>query len=157
MPDDLLQRVIGPTAYSSGWWWLALLLVMALIAWYAGVLLWTMPGRRLRNTPVIGGLHDKFLRHRYAKAVRDIGDRYRAGELDAAPAGAAVSAELREFLRFVTGVRAEYMQLDDVADSALAPAAPLLAELSDAQFNDLSHVDVGLVSADAEELIRSWT
>jgi hypothetical protein len=49
------------------------------------------------------------------------------------------------------------MQLDDVADSALAPAAPLLAELSDAQFNDLSHVDVGLVSADAEELIRSWT
>ena len=75
----------------------------------------------------------------------------------AAPAGAAVSAELREFLRFVTGVRAEYMQLDDVADSALAPAAPLLAELSDAQFNDLSHVDVGLVSADAEELIRSWT
>jgi len=104
-----------------------------------------------------GGLHDKFLRHRYAKAVRDIGDRYRAGELDAAPAGAAVSAELREFLRFVTGVRAEYMQLDDIADSALAPAAPLLAELSDAQFNDVSHVDVGLVSADAEELIRSWT
>lgn len=157
MPDDLLQGIIGPTAYSSAWWWLALLLSVALIAWYAGVLLWTMPGRRMRDTRVIGGLRDGIARHRYAKAVRDIGDRYRAGELDAVPAAAAVSRELRGFLRSVTGVRAEYMQLDDIADGALAPAAPLLFELSDVRFNDESEVDMGPLSAAAEELIRSWT
>jgi hypothetical protein len=158
VPDDLLQRVIGPTAYSPAWWWLALLLSVALIAFYAGVLLWTMPGRRLRDTRVMGGLRDGIVRHRYAKAVRDIGVRYRAGELDAASAAAALSGELRGFLRSVTGVRAEYLQLDDIAhDGALAPAAPIFGELSDAQFNDESHVDVSLVSTAAEELIRSWT
>ena len=157
MSDDLLRNVIGPTPYSSAWLWLAVLLSVTLIAWYAGVLVWTMPGRRLRDAPLIGGLRDRMVRHRYAKAVRELGDRYRAGELDAARACAAVSRELREFLRQETGVRAEYMQLDEIADSALAPAAPLLHELSDAQFNDMSHVDVGRASVDAEELIRSWT
>jgi hypothetical protein len=156
VPVDLVQRLVGPTAYSSAWWWLALLLLVTLIAWYAGVLLWTMPGRRLRKTPGIGGLRDKIARHRYAMAVREIGDRYRSGELDDASACAAVSRVLREYLRHVTGVRAEYMQIDDIADSALAPAAPLLAALSDAQFNDVSEVDAGRASADAEELIRSW-
>ncbi|MDT5081133.1 MAG: hypothetical protein QOJ80_5770 [Mycobacterium sp.] len=156
MPADLLQRVVGPTAYSSAWWWLALLLVAKLTAWYAGVLVWTMSGRRLRDTPVIGGLRARIARHRHAKAVREIGDRYRAGELDSAPACAAVSRLLRDYLGHVTGVRAEYMQLDDIADSALANAAALFAELSDAQFNDESRVDASRASADAEELIRSW-
>jgi hypothetical protein len=157
VPDDLLRDVIGPTPYSSAWLWLAVLFAVVLVAWYAGVLVWTMPGRRLRNAPVIGGLRDRMVRTRHARAVRAIGDRYRAGELDAAPACAAVSRELREFLRHATGVRAEYMQLDDIAASALAPTAPLFAELSDAQFNDASQVDAGRTSADAEELIRSWT
>ena len=158
MPDDLPDRVIGPTAYSSAWWWLAVALSVALTAWYAGVLLWTMPGRRLRNTRVIGGLRDGIVRHRYARAVRDIGVRYRAGELEAVAAAAALSGELRGFLHSATGVRAEYMQLDDIADDGvLAPAAPIFGELGDAQFNDESHVDVGMVSTAAEELIRSWT
>jgi hypothetical protein len=49
------------------------------------------------------------------------------------------------------------MQLDDIAASELAAAAPLLAQLNDAQFNAASQVDVGHVSESAEELIRSWT
>ncbi len=107
---------------------------------------------------MIGGLREGLARHRHARAVRDIGDRYRAGELDADAAAAALSGELRGFLHSVTGVRVEYLQLDDIADDgALAPAAPIFGELGDAQFNDESHVDVGVVSTAAEELIRSWT
>ena len=78
------------------------------------------------------------IRYRFARAVRAIGDRYRAGELAAAPAGEAVSRELRRFLHQVTGVRAEYMQLDDIASSEIASAAPLLANLIDVQFNAAS-------------------
>ena len=96
------------------------------------------------------------IRYRFARAVRAIGDRYRAGELAAAPAGAAISRELRRFLHQVTGVRAEYMQLDDIENSELASAAPLLANLIDVRFNTESELDVGLVSHEAEELIRSW-
>jgi hypothetical protein len=49
------------------------------------------------------------------------------------------------------------MQLDDIASSEVASVAPLLEQLNDAQFNATSDVDVGQVSDDAEELIRSWT
>ncbi|HEV7421833.1 MAG TPA: hypothetical protein VGO30_18620 [Mycobacterium sp.] len=157
MPDDLLRHVIGPTPYSSWWLWIAMLLLLVLIGWYAGVFVWTLPNRRLRDLPVLGGMRDKMVRHRFARTVHEIGDRYRSGELAAAPAGAAVSRALRGFLQETTGVRAEYMQLDDIAGGELASAAPLLAQLNDAQFNAMSEVDVGAVSDSAEELIRSWT
>jgi hypothetical protein len=157
VPDDLLRHVIGPTPYSSWWLWIAMLLLLVLIGWYAGVFVWTLPNRRLRDLPVLGGMRDKMVRHRFARTVREIGDRYRSGELAAAPAGAAVSRALRGFLQETTGVRAEYMQLDDIAGGELASAAPLLAQLNDAQFNAMSQVDVGAVSDSAEELIRSWT
>lgn len=157
MPDDLLRHVIGPTPYSSWWLWIAMLLLLVLIVWYAGVFVWTLPNRRLRDLPVLGGMRDKMVRHRFARTVHEIGDRYRSGELAAAPAGAAVSRALRGFLQETTGVRAEYMQLDDIAGGELASAAPLLAQLNDAQFNAMSQVDVGAVSDSAEELIRSWT
>jgi hypothetical protein len=157
VPDDLLRHVIGPTPYSSWWLWIAMLLLLVLIVWYAGVFVWTLPNRRLRDLPVLGGMRDKMVRHRFARTGREIGDRYRSGELAAAPAGAAVSRALRGFLQETTGVRAEYMQLDDIAGGELASAAPLLAQLNDAQFNAMSEVDVGAVSDSAEELIRSWT
>jgi hypothetical protein len=157
VPDDLLQHVIGPTPYSSWWLWIAVLLLLVLIVWYAGVFALTMPNRRLRELPVLGGLRDKMIRRRFAGTVRDIGDRYRSGELAAAPAGAAVSRALRGFLQQATGVRAEYMQVDAIAAGELASAAPLLEQLNDAQFNAASQVDVGAVSDSAEELIRSWT
>jgi hypothetical protein len=156
VPDELLRHVIGPTPYSSWWFWLAVVLSLLLIAWYAGVLLFTMPRRRLRTLPVVGVARDRMIRYRFARAVRAIGDRYRAGELAAEPAGEAVSRELRRFLHQMTGVRAEYMQLHDIANSEISSAAPLLASLIDVRFNDHSEVDADRVSRDAEELIRSW-
>jgi hypothetical protein len=56
----------------------------------------------------------------------------------------------------VTGVRAEYMQIEEIANSEIALAAPLLANLIDVRFNDESQLDMVRVSRDAEELIRSW-
>lgn len=156
MPDDLLRHVIGPTPYSAWWLWLAIGLSVLLVAWYVGVFVATMPRRRLLTVPLVGSTRDRMIRYRAARHVRAIGDRYRAGELAAAPAGEAISRELRRFLHQVSGVRAEYMHVDDVENSELAPAAPLLAHLVDVRFNAASELDVGQVSRDAEELIRSW-
>ena len=156
MPDDLLRHVIGPTPYSSWWLWLAIGLSVLLVAWYVGVVVFTMPRRRLRTVPLVGATRDRMIRYRAARNVRAIGDRYRAGELAAAPAGEAVSRELRRFLHQVSGMRAEYMQVEDVENSDIAPAATVLAHLVDVRFNTASQLDVGLVSRDAEELIRSW-
>ncbi|MBY0287847.1 MAG: hypothetical protein K2X52_11925 [Mycobacteriaceae bacterium] len=157
MSDELVRFVIGPTPYSSWWLWLAVLLALVLIGWYAAVFVFTMPGRRLRGLPVIGTARSELVKRRSAQAVRAIGERYRGGELGSAPAAAAVSRELRAFLHAATGVRAEYLQVDAIAAGELAMAAPVLAELIDAQFNADSSVDVAFVSDSAEELIRTWS
>jgi hypothetical protein len=157
VPDDLLRHVIGPTPYSSSWLWIAILLLVVLILWYATVFLSTLPERRLRDLPMIGVARDKLLKRRFASAVREAGERYRSGDLAAAPAGAAVSGALRGFLQQATGIRVQYMQVEDIATSDVAVAAPLLQQLNDAQFNAATQVDVGQVSDHAEELIRSWT
>jgi hypothetical protein len=157
VPDDLVRHVIGPTPYSSWWLWAAVLLLFVLIAWYAGVFVLTLPNRRLRDLPVVGAVRGDMMRRRFARTVHQIGERYRSGDLDAASTGAAVSAALRGFLEQATGVRAQYMQVEQIAAGELARAAPLLEVLNDAQFNAGSQVDVGAVSESAEELIRSWT
>lgn len=157
MPDDLLRYVIGPSPYSSSWWWLAGVLIVVLIAWYTAVFVLTSSQQRLRDLPILGAAREELIKRRATRAVRTIANRYRAGDLAAAPAGAALSRELRTFLHAATGIRAQYMQVDDIAASTLARAAPILSELTDVQFNDRSTVDVGAASESAEELIRAWS
>ncbi|KUI44217.1 hypothetical protein AU197_02985 [Mycobacterium sp. IS-1590] len=156
MPDDLLRFVGGPMPYSSGWLWLGALLVLAVIVWYIGVFMWTLPAQRLRRLPLARSLHARLLRRRFARSVQRIAARHRHGELTDAEAGAAMSRTLRSFLHQATGIRAQYMQLDDIASGELAPAAPTLAALDDAQFNAASPVRVVEAGATTEELIRSW-
>lgn len=157
MPDDLLEHVIGPTPYSSVWLWIAIGLTLLLGGWYAAVFVLTSQRCPVRELPVLGAARAELLRRRSARAVRHIGNRYRAGDLTAAGAGAALSAELRGFLHAATGVQAQYMQVDAIADSIAAPAAPILQELTDIQFNHRSTLDAGTASATTEELIRGWT
>ncbi|CAJ1587003.1 hypothetical protein [[Mycobacterium] wendilense] len=157
MPDDLLQYLIGPSPYSLRWLWLAVVLTLALIAWYIGVFAFTAPSRKLAEVPLVGAMRNELLKRRAVSAVRGIVRRYRAGDLDAPAAGAALSRELREFLHRLTGIRVRHMQLSDVAASDLSAAAPVLIDLNDVQFNARSTVDVGAVSESTEELIRTWT
>jgi hypothetical protein len=157
VPDDLLRFVEGPMRYSSLWLWLGLLLLVAVILWYVGVFVWTMPSQRLRRIPVIRSLHDALLRRRFSRTIRTIDENYRAGDLSAAQACAQMSRTLRSFLHQATSARAQYMHLDAITDSDLAEAAPVLSALNDARFNTKSQVNVGQVGASAQELIRTWT
>jgi hypothetical protein len=160
VPDDLLGHLIGPAPFSSAWLWIAAVGVVLTILWYAAVLWWTAPGRRRAELSVIGSARAALHRRRALRAIEDIETRYQQGKLAAAPAGAALSVELRHFLRDVTGLPTEYVQVPDIAavrDGALAPAAPILVDLEDAQFNADSRVDIGACGAAAKELVRQWT
>ena len=157
MPDDLLEFVSGPPSYSSAWLWLGVALLILVIAWYALVVVATMPSHRLRQLPGVKVLHARLLRHRFAKTVRTITGRHRDGELTAEQAGAELSATLRSFLHQATGERAQYMQLRAVATSVLAPAAPMLESLGEAQFDSESQADIGRLGVETEELIRTWS
>lgn len=157
MPADLLQHVIGPTPYSAWWSWLAVGLTATLVVWYVGVFYLTSPGRSLRDLPLVGQAREHAIRRRSARVIREIGVRYRAGDLDAASAGAAINREVRQFLHRATGAPAEYMLMNDVSNSEIRSAAPVLEELIDIRFNGSSEVDVARLTRDAEELILSWT
>ncbi|AKS31393.1 hypothetical protein [Mycolicibacterium goodii] len=155
MPDDdVLGHLIGPTPYSAVWLWVAVALTIALIAWYAAVFALTRAGR---EAPILKAARTELARRRATRTVRGIGARLRAGELTPVQAAAGLSREVRDFLHAVTGVRAQYLQVDDIADGALAPAAPLLRDLTDLQFNRHTAVDAEAAGRSAEELIRTWT
>ena len=66
MPDDVLQFVIGPSPYAASWLWFGLALLIVVIAWYAGVFIWTLPADRLRSIPGIRSVHSKLLRRRFS-------------------------------------------------------------------------------------------
>lgn len=157
MPGDLLRFVGGPNPYAGYWLWLAVTLVVLVILWYAAVLLWTMPATRLRELPVLGGLHGRLVRRRFAAAVRDIDRRRRRGELPQGQAYAELNRTVRSFLHLATGMRVQYLQVDELAAGELASAAPLFAALRDARFDGTSDADPAELAGAAEELIRSWT
>lgn len=160
MPDDLLGYLIGPTPYSSVWLWLGVILIAVTVLWYVGVFWWTAPGRTHREPSVIGSARVALQRRRALRAIQSIQNSYRTDELTAAAAAAALGEQVRRFLRDTTGVRAEYVQVPDMAavsGGVLAPAAPVLADLEDAQFNAGSGVDIGATGQAAEELVRQWT
>ncbi|MEE6138799.1 hypothetical protein SKC41_21025 [Mycobacterium sp. 050128] len=157
MPDDLLHHVFGPQPYSPWWLVWAVLLSLAVTAWYAGIFVWTLPSPRLRRIPVVRRVHSRLIRNRFARGVQRVAAEYDAGRTSATEACAAISRTVRSFLHQATGERAQYLHIDAVADGDLATAAPLLTRLGDAQFNAKTRVDVGEVSTSAQELIRSWT
>ena len=160
MRDDLLRHVFGPQPYSSWWLLWGVVLVLAVIGWYVGVFVWTLPSNRLRRIPVVRRVHAWLIRDRFARCVQDIADEHDAGRMAAPAACAAISRTVRSFLHQATGAPAQYLHvgaLNDGGEGDLAAAAPLLTRLGDAQFNAESRVDVADVSARAQELIRSWT
>ncbi len=156
MPDDLLRFVFGPSPYSPWWLWLGLALLVAVISWYVGVFIWTLPADRLRSIPWLRIAHSKLLRRKFTRAIRAIDQQYRAGTLSAAQASHQLSGTLRSFLHQATGTPAQYMHVEAIRSSEVARAAPLFAALNDAQFNTTSKVEVSEVGSTAEELIRSW-
>ncbi|MCF6389898.1 hypothetical protein L2K20_23240 [Mycobacterium sp. MBM] len=160
VPDDLLGDLIGPMPYSSMWLWIAAALVVATACWYAGVFWFTAAGRTPGQPAVIGAARVALQRRRALGAIQTIRRRHRAGELTAPEAAAALGGHVRRFLHHVTGVRAEYVQvphIPTIAGGVLAPAATVLAEVEDAQFNSRSGVDIQTVSDAAEDLVRGWT
>ncbi|MEB3049734.1 hypothetical protein KV112_08300 [Mycolicibacter sp. MYC123] len=155
--DDLLRFIGGPLPFSAWWIVFGVLLVLAVIAWLAGVFVWTLPPSRLRRMPVVRTVHAWLTRRRFTAAVRTACGRYQAGGVTAAQASTDISRTVRSFLYVKTGIRAQYLHVDDIADGPLAPAAALLAGLNVVRFDPQARADVAAIGRSAEELISTWT
>jgi hypothetical protein len=155
--EDLLRFIGGPLPFPSWWLVLGIILIGSVVGWYAAVFVWTLPPSRLRRIPVIQSVHSRVNRRRFVRAVRRIESHYRDGGLTRAQAGAGISRVVRSFLYVATGVRAQYLHVQDLPGGRLAAAAPLLDDCNDAQFNPEARVDVAALGRSAQELIASWS
>lgn len=155
--DDLLRFIGGPLPPSWGWLVVAGLIVAALIAWCAGVFIWTLPPHRLRRIPVIKDVHANLTRRRFGRAIEAITARYRGGELSRQDAATAYNKTLRSFLSVRTGLAVPYLHTADFSAFQLDNVTPIFVKLHDAQFNPESRADVATLAHSAEELISAWT
>jgi hypothetical protein len=157
--DDLLRFLGGPLPLSQWWPVIAVLLVTAALAWCAGVLVWTLPPERLRTLRLLRSVHASLVRRRFLRSLRDITRRFHDRALSPAQASAAYDRTVRSFLSVRSGIRAQYLHLEDLAGTnpELGRAVPLLAALDDAQFNNQTRSDITALGRSAEELVRTWT
>ncbi len=157
MPDDdLLRHLISPEPYSAWWPWVCAALILSVIGWYAWLFTVTSGSRRTGVVRLVRIVRDEMIKLRALRDIRGIARRHRSGDLSAPAAGAALSHEIRRFLRSASGLRVQYMHIGAIAAGPLAAAAPLLSELVDMQFNPRSDVDFEGACATAEGLIKQW-
>lgn len=152
-----MRFVVGPSTPSSALPWVAAVLTLLVIGWYVALFARTATSEPGAKPGVVARANAALVRRRFARDARRVGERLGSGDLTSVAAAAELSRILREFLHRHTGAPAQYMQVDDVAAGDLAPAAPLLLQLNDVQFNAQSTEDAGLLSGATEELIQSWS
>lgn len=155
--DDLLRFIGGPLPFPSWWLTIGLAVLVAVIGWYVIVFVWTLSPSVLRRMPVIRSVHAWVNRRRFMRTIDHIDAQYRGGGLKPAQACAALSRVLRSFLYVATGVRAQYIHVEQLAGGPLAAAAPVLRDLNEMQFNPMARGDVDALARSAQELISSWT
>ncbi|MGH3580108.1 MAG: hypothetical protein ACRDUB_00865 [Mycobacterium sp.] len=158
MPADDLLRFIGAPLPPT-WWWVALAasLITLVVAWVVGVIVWTLPPRRLRTIPLIRDLHAHLTRRRFVRVIGDTTRLHEQQAMSGPQAAANYSHALRTFLFLRTGVNVQYLHQVDLVEGPLAPALPLLGQFHDAQFNAESRADVAELARSAEEMIRTWS
>lgn len=114
-------ELLGPVGYPAWWWALAVGLLVLVVAWNAGLLLWGR--RRSRPAHESRPVDARALAARYLRLLDEVAADHAAGRLDARAGHQRVSALVREFLEQVSGVAATTMTLADLrALGADAPA-----------------------------------
>lgn len=157
MAGDSLKWIVAPLPYSVFWAVLGVLLILLVIGWFVGALVWTLPVERLRTIPVLRDISARVLQRKFGTAVGRVDERYRAGELDSRQAYAEMSRILRNFVYYRTGVRAQYMALGEVAHSPAAAVAPVVSALYARQFDLDDRPDVAVAAAQVRSAIQAWS
>jgi apolipoprotein N-acyltransferase len=154
--DELLRYIVAPLSYSTWWMTAALLIGVAVMLWWIGVFVWTLPAASLRRIPVLRDIHRRVLRRKFVSAIRDVRTAYRGGGMSQSQACTAIARTLRSFFSVYTGVPVQYMSVGEIGDGPLAPAGSVLKALSYGQFDKSTEVDVDTVGQSAERVVATW-
>ncbi|MCH9729831.1 MAG: hypothetical protein K0U84_09180 [Actinomycetia bacterium] len=156
MPVDLLSYVGAPSGYSLWWLVLAALIIVVIAGFYVGVVVWTLPPQRLRDSRFFGNWHRKLLVRKFSATIDSITAQYRDGAISAAHACERYNRTLRSFLRLATGAPAAYIHVE-VFEGPLEPAAELIAALNAGRFAPNVDVAVDEFGYAVKEMVRTWS
>ncbi|OMC31269.1 hypothetical protein A5740_15720 [Mycobacterium sp. GA-1841] len=154
---DAVEFLFPPMHYSVWWVIGAALLVLLVIGWIVGVIVWTLPIEVLRRIPVIRDISYRVLRVKFARSLTRVEQHHREGQLSTRDAFHEISRIFRNFIDFRTGFQARRMTATDVAQSPLAgPALNVLAMTYPGQFDEVDPRSVpGVVDA-ARTAVLTW-
>ncbi|WP_193609675.1 hypothetical protein [Nocardioides lijunqiniae] len=144
----------GPTSYSPWLTWLAILLPVLVVTWYAGVTWWSRSASRPRAT--------RAERHRREHLARL--DRVEAevggGDLSLREAHQEISEIVRSFAAAVGGVDTRAMNLEQLRSRGPAPVADLVALVYPPEFSPGSQGHpadrLGPALSEARAVVTGW-
>lgn len=153
------DELVGPAAYGGPWTWLPYLLVVAVVAYYAWVLL---GGRREPATEeefVSSRNPVDTVRGRRLQEIDRIEQGVRAGQIPLRVGFQRLSAQVRTFVGEVTDVPARQMTLEELRSSPHQRVAEAIAAMYPPEFapGEASADDFARSVQQARELVRSWT
>ena len=154
--DELLRYIVAPLSYSTWWMVAACVIGVAVVLWWIGVFIWTLPAASLRRIPFLRDIHRRVVRHKFVSAIRDVRATYRGGGMSQSQACTAIAHTLRTFFAVYTGVPVQYMSVGEIDTGPLAPAGSVLKALSYGQFDKSTKVDVDAVGQSAERVVATW-
>jgi hypothetical protein len=156
MPDA--NGFYPPVQYSILWMLLGLLILLVVIGWYVFVFVFNR--RRPQpyaSDPLPGIPHQgTALRDTYLSLVDDIATAHAAGELDFREAHQRLSLVVREFAAQARGVRAQYMTLEDLRATPLAPLSATVGEIYPGAFSGDDTGSFDAAADRARRLVREW-
>ncbi|MBC7723637.1 MAG: hypothetical protein H7146_02670 [Burkholderiaceae bacterium] len=149
-----------PVTYPFGWTALAVLLVVAVAAFYVAIWCFT----RARDTPPqtatdlgwLTGERQEALRTKYTTQIEAIESAHRDGSLTARAAHQQLSLLLRFFAFESTGVRAPSMTLSDLRERRQLPLASAVEKLYPGAFDAVEHGSVPEAADTARRVVSSW-
>ncbi|MEV7428677.1 hypothetical protein AB0N29_03595 [Nocardioides sp. NPDC092400] len=108
-------ELAGPADYADGWLALAVLLLVAVVAWNAGVAWWGRP-TRLPVVPPAQRVDVEAVRAAHLARLDRVEAAVRAGDLDLRSAHHELSATARSFVHETTDVPARHLTLAELRE-----------------------------------------
>lgn len=156
MPD--VNGFYPPVQYSPIWLLLGLLLILLIVGWFVFVLVFTRRRRQAvtAGDPLAGIVPGPGLRETYLTLVDDVVRAHAEGALDFRQSHQRLSLIVREFAAQARGVRAQYMTLEDLCATQLAPLSATVGELYPGAFGADETGSLDVAADRARTLVREW-
>lgn len=155
MQKDDNTTLHPPVGYEPMWVILAVLLIVAVIAWFVLVFWLT---RKREPKPVLPPPKPDLaaLKAKYLQLIADVERTHASGALVARGAHQKLSLLLRFFVFESSGVSAHVMTLSDIKATKLRSLESAIEMLYPAEFSQVSRGDVADAIQKSKELIAQW-